>query len=905
VAQKPTTTPSLPTAEDAGLSPEVQWFLETRGIPIPDCPPLHKTPEPRDHPGAQFDGERVDRVLRAFRLLRHTQGEWAGRPLIPDPWQVAYILAPVFGWVHQDDSGQWVRIIRSLYVDVPRKNGKGIDITTSILTGAGWKKFGDLTTGDQVHALDGSLTRVTFVSPVRELSCYRVTFGDGQSVVCDEDHLWSVWDRYREKWRTVPTPELFATHRAGSRQDTRYSVRMDRIIERPAVDLPMDPYLLGTWLGDGHTDAARITTPDEDVWRAFETIGGYDVRRIGSTEITYGIRGGFLVALRELGILGAKRIPPQYLTGSVEQRLALLQGLMDTDGGVLLGESTPRVEFSTTNPDLAEGVLFLARSLGWKPTSTQGVATLYGKDCGPKWRVTWTAHADRPPFRLPRHTDKLYLPPARSTRSQTNMVVSVERVPTVPTRCIAVEHPSRQFLVGDGLIPTHNTTLCGGIAVYLTAADGEAGAQVLAAATTQQQAGYVFDPIKHLCQNSPALRPHIKAFSKRIVHNASGSYFGVVSSVAEALHGANVHGAVIDELHVHSSGELVETIETGTGSRRQPLVAIITTADDGRQGTIYARKRERIERLARGVITDATSYGVVWAAEPDDDPFEEATWRKANPGFGISPTRAFLAMSAQAAKDSPVNLASFQRLHLGIRTKQATRFFDLDLWDRNAGMVDESKLKGRVAYGGLDLASTSDLCALGWVFPDMTGGHDIVVRCWAPERAFDRINERSAGAAEVWRREGWLTVTPGDVADYDYIRQSVNADRELFDVREIGYDPWNATQLVNDLQADSAPMVTVRQGFGSMSPPTKDLLRLLLEGTADKPRLRHGGNPCLRWQADNFAVEMDPAGNVKPSKRHAGDKIDGIVAVLIALSRAAQHQPARRSAYEDRDLEIL
>jgi phage terminase large subunit-like protein len=567
------TTPSPPPDIDLKLSPEVAWFLESRGIPTPDCPPLHKTPEPVDVPGARFDPDRVDRVLRAFSLLRHTQGEWAGRPLIPDPWQVAYVLAPVFGWVRRDEDGRLVRIVRSLYVDVPRKNGK--------------------------------------------------------------------------------------------------------------------------------------------------------------------------------------------------------------------------------------------------------------------------------------------------------------------------------------------STLSGGIAVYLTAADGEHGAQVLAAATTQQQAGYVFDPVRHLCQNSPALKSHIKAFSKRIVHPASGSYFAVVSSVAEALHGANVHGAIIDELHVHANGELVETIETGTGSRRQPLVAIITTADDGRQGTIYARKRERVERLARGTLTDPTTYGVVWAAEVDDDPFAEETWRKANPGFGISPTRAYLASAASEAQDSPAKLATFLRLHLGLRTKQETRYFELDAWDRNAGLVDEAALRGRRAYGGLDLAATSDLTALAWVFPDGDGGHDVLVRGWLPERAFEKLNERTAGAAEVWRRAGHLRVTPGDVADYDYIRAQINADRETFDVAEIGYDPWNATQLVNDLLADEAPMVAVRQGFGSMSAPTKDLLRLLLEGTAERPRFRHGGNPALRWQADNFAVEMDAAGNVKPSKRHAGDKIDGIVGAIIALSRAMHDQPPRRSAYEDRDLEVV
>lgn len=546
--------------EGLKLSAEVAWYLDTRGIPAPDCPPKFKTPEPRDMPGALFDGERVDHVIKVFALLRHTQGQWAGRPLAPDPWQVAYILAPVFGWVHEVD-GELVRIIRTLYVDVPRKNGK--------------------------------------------------------------------------------------------------------------------------------------------------------------------------------------------------------------------------------------------------------------------------------------------------------------------------------------------STTCGGIAMYLLAGDNEPGAQVLAAATTEKQAGYVFDPIKQLAQHSPALKKHVKALSKKIVHPRSGSYFQAVSSVAEALHGANVHGAVIDELHVHKDGELVETIETGTGSRRQPLIATITTADDGRQGTIYARKRERIEKLARGTLTDHSTFGVIWGAEETDDPFVEETWRKANPGYGISPTRTYLQDAARKAEQSPADLSAFLRLHLGLRTKQETKYIALPVWDRNASIVVEQDLHGRDCYGGLDLASSSDLSALSWVFPDGQGGHDAIWRIWLPERAFDKLNDRTAGEAVVWRRNGFLTVTPGDVADYDFIREQINRDRERFQVRSIGYDPWNSSQLVNDLLSDNAPMVTVRQGFASISAPTKELLRLLLDGTAERPRFRHGGNPAVRWQVDNLAVAMDAAGNVKPDKAAAGDKIDGLVAAIIALSQAVNHQPAR------------
>lgn len=559
-----------------GLSDEVAWFLEDRGFGLPSCPPTLATPSPGEAPGAVFSPERVDRVLTAFGLLRHTQGKWAGRSLRPDVWQVAYLLAPVFGWVWFDEeAGAYVRVVSSVFCDVPRKNGK--------------------------------------------------------------------------------------------------------------------------------------------------------------------------------------------------------------------------------------------------------------------------------------------------------------------------------------------TTLAGGLAVYLTCADGEPGAQVVTAATSEKQAKFVFDPVKQLAEKSPALAPHVDARQKRVIHRASGSYVEVVSSVGDAQHGANIHGAIIDELHLHKTPDLVEAIETGTGSRRQPLVVIITTADAGRIDTVYARKRDRVEKLAQGVLADPTTYGVVWAADRSDDPHDEATWAKANPGLGISPTRAYLRRASETAKQSPVELASFLRLHLGIRTNEQARFLELADWDRNAGsvVVDEDALVGRECFGGLDLASTSDLCALCWLFPDGAGGYDAVWRIWTPRDNLERLDKRTAKQASVWVQQGWLHTTPGNVADYDWINAAITDDMDRFRVRSIGFDPWNATQLTNDLSEQGAPLVKVRQGYITLSPPLKELQRLLLAGTAEEPLVRHGGNPVARWMVDNVAVTTDPAGNVKPDRARAVDKIDGVAALVDALSEAMAASPPKRSAYDADDADGL
>lgn len=459
-------------------------------------------------------------------------------------------------------------------------------------------------------------------------------------------------------------------------------------------------------------------------------------------------------------------------------------------------------------------------------------------------------------------------------------------------------------------IPRKNakTTVGGGQAIYLTTADDEPGAQVYALASRKDQARFCFDPVRQLAAQAPDLREHVRALRDRITHPRSGSYFAVMSSAGDAIHGASPHGAFVDEVHVHRTRDLIDAVQTGTGARSQPLVMFATTADSGARGTIYAELRERLEQLARGVLEDESFYGVVFGAEEGDDPFAEKTWLKANPGLaaGDSPTMEFMKAEAVTAKQSPANLARFLRLHLGLRTKQETKYLALEDWDRNASMVAEQRLEGREAYGGLDLSATSDLTSLCWLFPnDERGGFDALWRVWTPEARMDDLDKRTAGLASVWVRQGLLLTTPGNVVDYDFIRAQIQRDLDVFDVRSLGYDPWNASQLTNDLMEDGAPMVKVRQGFATMSPPTKELQRLLLGGTAEKPLLRHGGNPCVRWQVDNFAVAMDPAGNVKPAKDKAGDKIDAVASLITALSEAMTREPVQKSAYEDGDLEVV
>lgn len=576
------------TPADLKISPEVAWYLESRSIPLPKAwqVPLYKTPEPRRVKGAQFDPARVDKALQAFSEMRHTQGRWAGKSLRPDPWQIAYFIAPVFGWVKWNDEVAadaadglgWVRIIREAMMDVPRKNGK--------------------------------------------------------------------------------------------------------------------------------------------------------------------------------------------------------------------------------------------------------------------------------------------------------------------------------------------TTIAGGCALYLTGGDDEAGAQVVAAAAGKEQAEFCFNPVKMLVEGSPGLRKHFRPMARLVLHKRSGSTFKAISSVADLIHGANIHGAVVDELHVHKTRDLLDGIETGTGARSQPLIVIITTPDDGTPGRIYGEKRERLEKLARGALKDPSGqfYGVVWGVATSEaemvrlgiDPFSEAAWKAANPGYGVSPSKTFLEGEAANAKDSPAARARFLRLHLGLRTKQVARFISLESWDATAGVADEAELEGRMCHGGLDLSSVEDLTAWCLVFPEreMFYGEDglprtqtnrvhAVWRFFLPEDRLKDLDKRTAGQASVWVDEGYLQLTDGDVISNPAVVKQIRDDAARFNIATIGYDRWGANDVVRQLGEDGIECVGVSQGYAAMNAPMKEMLRLVLT-----KGLVHGGNPVARWMVDNLAVSVDTQGNYKPARDKSADKIDGVAALVDALKEVIDSDEA-------------
>lgn len=467
-------------------------------------------------------------------------------------------------------------------------------------------------------------------------------------------------------------------------------------------------------------------------------------------------------------------------------------------------------------------------------------------------------------------------------------------------------------------VPRKNgkSTLGAAINLFLLVADREPGAEVYAAATDRRQAREVFDVAKAMVIASPDLSQRLEVNRDVIAYPARWSKFEVLSADADRKHGMNVHGGTIDEVHVHKNRELLEVIETGTGSRENPLLCAITTAGVDDPGSIYTERHDEAEKVARGDLEDPELHVVIYSIDEGDDPFAESSMRKANPGFGTSVRPDYLHAEARKARNTPARLNTYLRLHLNVRTGQHTRWVTLDVFD-SAGArwltVEEKTLAGREAFGGLDLSNSVDLTAAVFVVPSIEtmllpvdpakpDGErreqecevlDVVVRAWTPAGTIAEREKTDRAPYQRWVDDGLLLTSPGEVIDYDDVEREVFAVADFLSVAALNFDRWGSKQIVQHLADGGLEVWQMGQGFADMSAPMKEVERLLLQG-----RVRHGGQPLLRWGLGALAVKQDAAGNIKPDREHSTGRIDVFVAFVMAVAawlRAAEARPKVKS----------
>lgn len=448
-------------------------------------------------------------------------------------------------------------------------------------------------------------------------------------------------------------------------------------------------------------------------------------------------------------------------------------------------------------------------------------------------------------------------------------------------------------------IPRKNgkSTYAAGMALYLLLADREPGPEVVSAAADREQASIVFDIARSMVEASDVLRPLCRIYRKEIVVEKTGGRYRALSADAYTKHGMNLSGIIFDEVHAQPNRELWDVLTTSTGARLQPLNFAITTAGHDRDSLCWGL-HDYACKVRDGVISDASFLPVIYAADPAADWTDEATWRKANPGYGVSITKDYFKRSCAEAQATPAREQAFRRLHLCQWTESVTRWIGLDRWD--ACRADLPPLAGRECYAGLDLASTTDLAALCLAFPLDDGTFAVRPYFWAPEEAAKKRERENRPRLDGWARSGHLSLTPGDVLDYDRIRADINRLSEEYDIAKVAIDRWNATQLSTQLMGDGLAVVGFGQGYASMSGPSKELESLVLGR-----RVLHDGHPVLRWNVANVAVQSDAAGNIKPSKRRSSEKIDGVVAMVMALALATAARKDQPSVYQTRGVDFL
>jgi len=446
--------------------------------------------------------------------------------------------------------------------------------------------------------------------------------------------------------------------------------------------------------------------------------------------------------------------------------------------------------------------------------------------------------------------------------------------------------------------------LAAAIALYLLYADNEPSAEVYGAAADRQQASIVFDVAKQMVEMSPALmkRSKLMGATKRIVNYGNAGYYQVLSAEVGGKHGFSVSGLVFDEIHTQPNRQLYDVLTKGSSDARQnPLHFIITTAGNDRHSIAYELHTKAVDIL-EGRRVDPTFYPVVYGLKDDEDWEDEANWYKVNPSLGYTVDVERLRDAYREAKQNPADEITFKWLRCNMWVSSTVAWIPDAIYMRGNEPIDMASLEGRDCYAGLDLSSTGDITALVLIFPPRDEDEKFVLLpyFWIPEETIPKRVKANSVPYDIWEKQGYIMSTEGNVIHYDFIEKFIMDLSEKYHILEIAVDRWNATHVIQNLEDNGLTMVPFGQGFASMSAPTKEFYRLLMEG-----KIIHGGHPVMRWMAGNVVVDTDPAGNIKVTKAKSKEKIDGIVAAIMALDRAVRHESEGRSVYDTRGIILI
>lgn len=447
--------------------------------------------------------------------------------------------------------------------------------------------------------------------------------------------------------------------------------------------------------------------------------------------------------------------------------------------------------------------------------------------------------------------------------------------------------------------------LAAAIALYLLYADNEPSTEVYGAAADRQQASIVFDVARQMVEMSPALMKRSKLMSatKRIVNYGNAGFYQVLSAEVGSKHGFSISGLVFDEIHTQPNRQLYDVLtKYSSDARQNPLHFIITTAGNDRNSIAFELHTKAIDIL-EGRRVDPTFYPVVYGLKDDEDWEDEANWYKVNPSLGYTVDIERLRDAYREAKQNPADEITFKWLRMNMWVSSTTSWIPDAIFMKGNEPIDMRLLEGRACYAGLDLSSTGDITALVLIFPpsNLDEKYILVPYFWVPEETIPQRVKANSVPYDIWEKQGHLLATEGNVIHYDFIEKFICDLAEKYHILEIAVDRWNATHMIQNLEDAGFTMVPFGQGFASMSTPTKEFYRLLMEG-----QIVHAGHPVLRWMAGNVVIETDASENIKVTKAKSKEKIDGIVASIMALDRCLRNQgEPQGSVYDERGLLVF
>lgn len=442
------------------------------------------------------------------------------------------------------------------------------------------------------------------------------------------------------------------------------------------------------------------------------------------------------------------------------------------------------------------------------------------------------------------------------------------------------------------------TALSAGIGLYMLFADGESRPEVYSAATVKDQAKICFSDAVEIVKATD-LKNYLTPFRNSIVYELKGGTMKPLSSDYGTHDGLNPSCGIIDEFHAHKDSGMFDVIKSAFGARRQPLMFIITTAGFNKSGACYAY-RENVIKVLRGMNEDDSLFGIIYTLDDKSEWDDPKMWIKANPNLGVSLSADYLADQVKDAKNRPEAVRNVMTKNVNLWVDAERTWILDDVWMKCIGTTDSADLKGCTCWGGLDLSNVSDITAYVLIFHE-NDRFQLLPRFWIPEEKMQEKVRKENINYDKWVTEGYVTVTPGNVIDYDFVKADILRIVADYDLRTSAYDRWNSSQTIIDLQNEGMECNPFGQGYGSMSAPTKEFEKLVLT-----EKIEHFGNPVLRWMLASTLVKTDPAGNIKPDKEKSTQKIDGIVASIMALGEWMTAQADDESnPYENRGLLTL